>query len=72
MRNYLFMRRLVLIFLLCATFLFVVSPEIYPPFGTTAQDGHWRFGSRRDGIAIWGADVTAFLDAAFHEASTPR
>jgi carboxymethylenebutenolidase len=46
--------------------------KIYPPFGTTAQDGHWRFGSRRDGIAIWGADVTAFLDAAFHEASTPR
>ena len=37
--------------------------KIYPSFGTTAQDGHWVFGSRRDGIAIWAPDVSAFLDA---------
>lgn len=36
--------------------------KIYPSFGTTAQDGHWGFGSRRDGIAVWAADVNAFLD----------
>ena len=36
--------------------------KIYPPFGTTTQDGHWGFGSRRDGIAMWAPDVSAFLD----------
>jgi carboxymethylenebutenolidase len=36
--------------------------KIYPSFGTTAQDAHWRFGSRRDGIAVWAPDVNAFLD----------
>jgi dienelactone hydrolase len=36
---------------------------IYPSFGTTAQDGHWRFGSGRDGISVWAPDVSAFLDA---------
>jgi len=37
--------------------------KIYPPFGTTTQDGHWGFGSRKDGIAVWAPDVNAFLDA---------
>jgi carboxymethylenebutenolidase len=36
--------------------------KIYPSFGTTTQDGHWRFGSRRDGIAVWSPDVSAFLE----------
>ena len=36
--------------------------KIYPAFGTTKQDGHWGFGSRRDGIAVWAPDVNAFLD----------
>ena len=36
--------------------------KIYPSFGTTTQDGHWGFGSRRDGIAVWAPDVNAFLD----------
>jgi len=35
--------------------------KIYPPFGSTAQDGHAGFGSRRDGIAVWAPDVVAFL-----------
>jgi dienelactone hydrolase len=35
--------------------------KIYPPFGTTTQDGHWVFGSSRDGIAVWAPDVDAFL-----------
>lgn len=46
--------------------------KVYPPFGTTTQDGHWRFGSQWDGIAIWAADVSAFLDATFHEAIASR
>jgi carboxymethylenebutenolidase len=37
--------------------------QIYPSFGTTTQDGHWVFGSHRDGIAVWAPDVNAFLDA---------
>ena len=36
--------------------------KIYPSFGTTTQEGHWAFGSRRDGIALWAPDVDAFLD----------
>jgi dienelactone hydrolase len=39
------------------------AAKIYPPFGTSAQDGHWGFGARRDGIAVWALDVKAFLDA---------
>ena len=38
--------------------------QIYPPFGTTTQDGHWRFGAHRDGIAVWAPDVEAFLEVA--------
>lgn len=36
--------------------------KIYPPFGTTTQDGHWVFGAHRDGIAVWAPDVDAFLE----------
>jgi carboxymethylenebutenolidase len=36
--------------------------KIYPSFGTTTEDGHWGFGSRRDGIAVWAPDVAVFLD----------
>lgn len=46
--------------------------KIYPPFGTTTQDAHWAFGSRKDGIAIWEADVSAFLAATFPDATTPH
>lgn len=35
--------------------------KIYPAFGSTTQEGHWVFPSRRDGIAIWEADSDAFL-----------
>lgn len=35
--------------------------KVYPPFGTTAQDGHGRFACREAGIAIWGKDVLAFF-----------
>jgi carboxymethylenebutenolidase len=35
--------------------------KIYPTFGATPQDGH-SFGARRDGTAIWGPEVFAFLD----------
>jgi carboxymethylenebutenolidase len=38
--------------------------KIYPSFGRTAQDGHWTFGTRQDGIAVWSPDVTAFLNSA--------
>jgi hypothetical protein len=35
--------------------------KIYPSFGMSAQDGHWVFGSRPDGIAVWASDVSKFL-----------
>ncbi|HEY4970172.1 MAG TPA: hypothetical protein VII35_09720 [Steroidobacteraceae bacterium] len=37
--------------------------KCYSSFGTSSQDGHWGFGARRDGIAVWALDVNAFLDA---------
>lgn len=37
--------------------------RVYGAFGPTTQDGHWKFGARRDGIAVWPADVSAFLAA---------
>lgn len=40
--------------------------KIYPPFGKTAQDGHWAFATTSVGIALWGADVLAFIEAASH------
>jgi dienelactone hydrolase len=43
--------------------------KIYPSFGSTTQDGHWGFGSRRDGIAIWSPDVDAFLEVTMPKAA---
>jgi hypothetical protein len=43
--------------------------KIYPSFGATTQEGHWGFGSRRDGIAIWAPDVNTFLDATMKDAT---
>jgi hypothetical protein len=43
--------------------------KIYPSFGGTAQDGHWKFGSRRDGIAVWAPEVDSFLDATLPQAT---
>jgi dienelactone hydrolase len=37
--------------------------KVYGAFGRTTQDGHFAFGSRRDGIAVWAPDVDAFLNA---------
>jgi len=34
--------------------------KIYPAFGRTEQDGHWRFCS--SGTDVWGSDVLAFLE----------
>lgn len=36
---------------------------VYPPFGTTVQDGHGGFCGGR-GATVWGPEVLAFLDAA--------
>jgi carboxymethylenebutenolidase len=35
--------------------------KIYPPYGTTPQDGHAGFATKEGGIAIWGSDVLAFF-----------
>ena len=35
---------------------------VYPPFGTSVQDGHGGFCGR--GVTVWGPDVLSFLDAA--------
>jgi dienelactone hydrolase len=35
--------------------------KIYPAFGSTHQDGHWRFCS--SATDVWGNDVLAFLEA---------
>lgn len=35
--------------------------KIYPAYGKSPQDGHWKFCSM--GTAVWGDDVLAFLDA---------
>ena len=40
---------------------------VYPNFGSTAQDGHWRFATSQAGIDIWGSDVLAFIAAAFDD-----
>ncbi len=34
--------------------------KLYPPYGTTNQEGHGAFATK--GSAIWGADVSTFLD----------
>ena len=38
---------------------------IYPPFGKTNEDGHWKFATTQAGIAIWGDDVLHFIDESF-------
>lgn len=38
--------------------------KIYPPFGTTPQEGHGGFATWEEGIAIWGDDVVDFLRQA--------
>jgi carboxymethylenebutenolidase len=35
--------------------------KIYPPYGTTPQDGHAGFATKEGGIAIWGSDAHAFF-----------
>jgi len=39
---------------------------IYPPFGQTPEDGHWKFATTQSGIAIWGQDVLNFFNASLH------
>jgi carboxymethylenebutenolidase len=36
--------------------------KVYPPFGTTPQQGHAGFAAAKVGIAIWRADVFEFLN----------
>ena len=38
---------------------------IYPPFGETPEDGHWKFATTQAGIAIWGGDVINFIKEPF-------
>ncbi|MGH8103974.1 MAG: alpha/beta hydrolase family protein [bacterium] len=38
--------------------------KLYPPFGSTHMDGHRRFATKPDGIAIWGEDVLSFIRRA--------
>jgi len=38
--------------------------KVYPPFGSSAQDGHWRFATSLQGFAYWVPDVFMFLQAA--------
>jgi carboxymethylenebutenolidase len=38
--------------------------RIYPPYGTTPQEGHWDFATKEGGIDIWGSDVLAFFQMA--------
>jgi dienelactone hydrolase len=35
--------------------------RIYPPYGTTSQEGHFDFATKEGGIDIWGPDVFAFF-----------
>lgn len=37
--------------------------KIYPPYGTTPQEGHAGFATKEGGIAIWGSDVLDFIRA---------
>ena len=39
--------------------------KLYPKFGCTNQDAHYRFATNCDGIAIWSPDVLTFLDDVF-------
>ena len=44
--------------------------KIYPAFGSTHQDGHWRFCS--SATDVWGNDVLAFLEAQMGGAPMQR
>ncbi len=39
--------------------------EIYPAFGSNAQDGHWAFATSKAGIEVWQKDVLEFINSAF-------
>jgi dienelactone hydrolase len=43
--------------------------KIYPPFGTTPQEGHGGFACKSEGIALWGPDVLEFLRATLADTS---
>jgi carboxymethylenebutenolidase len=38
--------------------------KVYPPYGTTPQEGHYAFATKEGGIAIWGSEVLDFFKAA--------
>ncbi len=38
--------------------------KVYPPYGTTPQEGHYGFATKEGGIAIWGSEVLDFFRAA--------
>jgi len=38
---------------------------IYPPFGETQEDGHWKSATTQAWIAIWGEDVLEFINESF-------
>jgi carboxymethylenebutenolidase len=40
---------------------------VYPNFGSTPQDGHWKFATSQGGIDIWGNDVLAFIATAIDD-----
>jgi len=37
--------------------------KVYPPYGTTPQEGHAAFATKEGGIAIWGSEVLDFFRA---------
>jgi dienelactone hydrolase len=39
------------------------QPKVYPPYGTTPQEGHYDFATKEGGIAVWGSDVLDFFRA---------
>ncbi len=46
--------------------------KLYPPFGTTPQEGHGGFACYEGGIAVWGQDVLDFLEAAGLGKASPQ
>jgi len=37
---------------------------VFPPFGTTEQEGHGAFACRKEGVAVWGETVVEFFERA--------
>ena len=37
---------------------------VFPPFGSSEQDGHGRFARSPEGVAIWGPTVLGFFRTA--------